>query len=107
MDILVMPNGQAEIISDEKDLIEFIGRVMGYEVKVMVEEIAKRADKAAILADSDFKSYEMQVEENHDAFEELAGLVDRVYEELDKERMNKKKITSIVDRMAHVVNNQI
>jgi hypothetical protein len=107
MEVLVMPNGQTEIISDERDLIEFIGRVMGYEVKIMVEEISKRADKAAILADSDFKSYEMQVEENHDAFQELAGLVNRVYEELDKERMNKKKITSIIDRMDHVVSNQI
>lgn len=107
MEILVAPNGETEIIIDDKDLIEFIGKNMGFEVQKMIEEIVKKSDKAQLLADTDFKSYEMQVEENHSAFEDLAGLIEKASSELSKERMSKKTIKSLIDKMETIVGNQL
>jgi hypothetical protein len=107
MEILVMSNGQTEIISDEKDLIEFIGRLMGYEVKTMIEAIVKKPEKVRAYTDSDYESYERQVEENVNAFEELANLLDTASSELKKERFNRKELKRLIERMDSVVSNQI
>lgn len=107
MNIVHLPDNSLEFIRDNNDLVELVKIHMGFEVSQVVKELADEADGRKARTESDLGVYEMSLEDNQNAFSDLSDELSSLSSELDKDRLNRKDISKIIDRMERIVFNQI
>lgn len=66
------------LIFTDDDFCREVEATLGYEARVYIEELVERGDKAKYLAESDFRAYEMQVEEQTSALIEIGELANQL-----------------------------
>lgn len=107
MSIVHLPNDSLEIITRNEDLIDLVKIHMGFEISQLVKELAEEADENKARLEGDFRSYEMQLEDNQSAFGDLCDELNSLSSELSKSKLNRKALMEIVIQMERIVNNQI
>lgn len=105
--VVRLPDDNIEIIRNSDDFVRLIHDKLGFDTGQMAQELADLTDKAAHLADSDFRAYEFALEDARRAFFELLDLAEEVSEEIGRPRVNKANIRRIVDRMKMIINEQL
>lgn len=96
---LLMPDGEMELLFSFEDFQNIVRDRLGLDAEKVVEDLIHKAGQAARDLDSDLTLYEMTLEENRDAFQEVANLVKEASAEINKSRTNKKKVAKLLDDM--------
>ena len=95
----ILDNGT--IIFNENDFKEEVLAVMGFEASKCVEELIEKTDEAAHKVNTDFRSYELQVESLTSALAEIGRLVELYDESTPRKRKN------IINNISNIVSNNI
>lgn len=74
-------------------------------VKIFQEFIAEREEE--IPDNTDLTAYELDLEHNQRAFEDIHAEAEAVLEALQEKRLDRKKITKIVLRIKEICENQV
>lgn len=98
--------GKNELVFDARDFEMLIDKYMGFEaVKIFQEFIAEREEE--IPDNTDLTAYELDLEHNQRAFEDIHAEAEAVLEALQEKRLDRKKITKIVLRIKEICENQV
>ena len=98
--------GKNELVFDARDFETLIDKYMGFEaVKIFQEFIAEREEE--IPDDTDLTVYELDLESNMRAFEDIHAEAKAALEALQEKRLDRKKITKIVLRIKEICENQV
>lgn len=92
----VWVNDRHEIIRDAEDLAQLVREHIGDDVARMVQTLADLSDKAAHLADSDFRANEMALEEANATLREIKEQVELICKELDEPRIKRSVIRDML-----------
>lgn len=102
-----LPDGTLEFLQNHNDLVVLVTEHIGDEAGKMVQELVQLSDINAHKVDSDFRSYESQVESNQHAFEEIGEALDRIEKQLSASRINKRVLSEICSKTQVLVANQL
>ncbi|MFB5268215.1 hypothetical protein ACE41H_15720 [Paenibacillus enshidis] len=102
-----LPDGNLEFLRNHNDLVVLVTKHIGDEAGRMVQELVHLSDINAHKVDSDFKSYESQVESNQHAFEEIGEVLDRMEQQLAAARINKRVLSELCSKTRVLVSNQL
>jgi hypothetical protein len=115
-DVITLKDGSVEIIFELKDFQELIDQELGHEAakyfQLLVENYETRIEEAEEGTNSDLRSYEMSLESNMRAFQDIEEICRTMISEFNREEgRNKlnalrpwhKRISKIID----IINNQI
>ena len=84
--------GKNELVFDARDFEMLIDKYMGFEaVKIFQEFIAEREEE--IPDNTDLTAYELDLEHNQRAFEDIHAEAEALLEALQEKRLDRKKIT--------------
>lgn len=98
--------GKNELVFDARDFEMLIDKYMGFEaVKIFQEFIAEREEE--IPDNTDLTAYELDLESNMRAFEDIHAESEAVLEALQEKRLDRKEITKIVLRIKEICENQV
>lgn len=98
--------GKNELVFDARDFEMLIDKYMGFEaVKIFQEFIAEREEE--ISDNTDLTAYELDLESNMRAFEDIHAEAKAALEALQKKRLDRKEITKIVLRIKEICENQV
>lgn len=98
--------GKNELVFDARDFEMLIDKYMGFEaVKIFQEFIAEREEE--IPDNTDLTAYELDLESNMRAFEDIHAEAKATLEALQEKRLDRKKITKIVLRIKEICENQV
>lgn len=98
--------GKNELVFDARDFEMLIDKYMAFEaVKIFQEFIAEREEE--IPDNTDLTAYELDLEHNQRAFEDIHAEAEAVLEALQEKRLDRKKITKIVLRIKEICENQV
>lgn len=98
--------GKNELVFDARDFEMLIDKYMGFEaVKIFQEFIAEREEE--IPDNTDLTAYELDLESNMRAFEDIHAEANAALEILQQKRLDRKKITKIVLRIKEICENQV
>ena len=116
MNVISLKDDSSRIILQEKDFQELIDQELGYEAakyfQLLVENYESRIKEAEDGTNSDLQSYEMSLESNTRAFQDIEEICRTMISEFNREEgRNKlnalrpwhKRISKIID----IINNQI
>lgn len=99
--------GKNELVFDERDFEMLIDKYMGFEaVKIFQEFIAEREEEE-ISDNTDLTAYELDLEHNQRAFEDIHAEAKAALEFLQKKRLELDKITKIVLRIKEICENEV
>jgi hypothetical protein len=98
MGIMYHPDGTSTFVMDNDDFADMIGQKLGFEAYSYVNTLIAETEVAAHQADSDFKAYEMQVEEMRDALLQIQDMISKLEKETNNKKVSEaaKNIYSIV-----------
>lgn len=102
--------GKNELVFDVRDFEMLIDKYMGFEaVKIFQEFIAEREEEEEeeISDNTDLTAYELDLEHNQRAFEDIHAEAKAALEFLQKKRLELEKITKIVLRIKEICENQV
>lgn len=98
--------GKNELVFDARDFEMLIDKYMGFEaVKIFQEFIAEKEEE--IPDNTDLTAYELDLEHNQRAFEDIHAEAEAVLEALQEKRLDRKKITKIVLRIKEICENRV
>lgn len=98
--------GKNELVFDARDFEMLIDKYMGFEaVKIFQAFIAEREEE--IPDNTDLTAYELDLESNMRAFEDIHAEAKAALEILQQKRLDRKKITKIVLRIKEICENQV
>lgn len=98
--------GKNELVFDARDFEMLIDKYMGFEaVKIFQEFIAEREEE--IPDNTDLTAYELDLESNMRAFEDIHAEANAALEILQQKRLDRKKITKIVLRIKEICENRV
>lgn len=98
--------GKNELVFDARDFEMLIDKYMGFEaVKIFQEFIAEREEE--IPDNTDLTAYELDLESNMRAFEDIHAEAKAALEFLQKKRLELDKITKIVLRIKEICENEV
>lgn len=98
--------GKNELVFDARDFEMLIDKYMGFEaVKIFQEFIAEREEE--IPDNTDLTAYELDLESNMRAFEDIHAEAKVALEILQQKRLKLEKITQIVLRIKEICENQV
>lgn len=98
--------GKNELVFDARDFEMLIDKYMGFEaVKIFQEFIAEREEE--IPDNTDLTAYELDLEHNQRAFEDIHAEAKAALEILQQKRLDRKKITKIVLRIKEICENEV
>lgn len=100
-------NGDLVITKHDYELINIINEHMGYDMSCVIEDLVEKSDYVKSKIESDLPSYEMNLEENRDAFLDLGDMLQSMSKELEKKKINRQSLEGIIDRMESVINQHI
>lgn len=99
--------GKNELVFDARDFEMLIDKYMGFEaVKIFQEFIAEREEEE-ISDNTDLIAYELDLEHNQRAFEDIHAEAKAALEFLQKKRLELDKITKIVLRIKEICENEV
>lgn len=107
MKIIRLPEGGNEIISDNYDLAQLIQERLGYDVMESIRELVKESEREHIRAESDLLSYELSLEENREAFNDLLDDCNTISIELQKSRLDKQRLGKVISNMKSKILRQL
>lgn len=96
-----------EIIRNSDDFVRLIHDKLGFDAGQMAQELADLTEKAAHLADSDFRAYEFALEDVGRTLRELRELTEELSAEIGRTRVDKANIRRIIDRMEMLIDEEI
>ena len=98
--------GKNELVFDARDFEMLIDKYMGFEaVKIFQELIAEREEE--IPDNTDLTAYELDLESNMRALEDIHAETKAALEILQQKRLKLEKITKIVLRIKEICENQV
>jgi len=110
-DTIHLPDGSMEVIFQPKDFHYLIEKHMGYDAagyfEKMVDELQEEADYTAAKVDTDLESYEASLESNTACFNDLLDNIEELKKLLQQQRIDRRKIYKVLDRMETQITNQI
>lgn len=111
-EVIALPNGENEIITDIKDIVDighkYLGCEYGYLLEGNLQDNVKEKEYARIKAESDLECYELSLESNSTAFMDILDEIEALNYHLDNDkRMNRDKIRNIIEHITTIINNQI
>lgn len=90
-------NGQLEIIHGAEDLVQVIRERLGDDAAKMVQTLADLSDKAAHLADSDFRANEMALDGAHATMREIGEQIELIRKEINEARIKRVIVHELLD----------
>lgn len=105
--IIHLPDDRIEIIRNSDDFVRLIHDKLGFDAGQMAQELADLTEKAAHLADSDFRAYEFALEDVGRTLRELRELTEELSAEIGRTRVDKANIRRIIDRMETLIDEEI
>lgn len=97
--------GKNELVFNARDFEMLIDKYMGFEaVKIFQEFIAEKEED---IPNTDLTAYELDLENNRYAFEDIHAEAKALLNTLQGKRLNRKKITQIVLRIKEICENQV
>lgn len=98
--------GKNELVFDARDFEMLIDKYMGFEaVKIFQEFIAEKEEE--IPDNTDLTAYELDLEHNQRAFEDIHAEAEVVLEALQEKRLDRKKITKAIHFIIEVCENEV
>lgn len=98
--------GKTELVFNARDFEMLIDKYMGFEaVKIFQEFIAEREEE--IPDNTDLTAYELDLEHNQRAFEDIHAEAEAVLEALQEKRLDRKKITKAIHFIIEVCENEV
>ena len=118
-DMLVLKGtGEAVTIFDPRELLEYVDRYMGLDVRTYMETLLHEKEALALeheayidseemRLNSDLESYESSLEENARAFSDVLAIVDTLQIELTKPQIDKMKTKKMLQTIADTAIDQL
>lgn len=98
--------GKNELVFNVRDFEMLIDKYMGFEaVKIFQEFISEKEED--IPDDTDLTAYELDLEHNQRAFEDIHAEAKAALESLQEKRLDRRRITQIVLRIKEICENQV
>lgn len=98
--------GKNELVFDARDFEMLIDKYMGFEaVKIFQEFIAEREEE--VPDNTDLTAYELDLESNMRAFEDIHAEAKAALGALQEKRLNRNKIAKNVLRIQEICENQV
>lgn len=98
--------GKNELVFDARDFEMLIDKYMGFEAVKIFQELIDDM-KEEIPDNTDLTAYELDLEHNQRAFEDIHAEAKTALEALQEKRLDRKKITQIVLRIKEICENQV
>lgn len=110
-DVISLKDGSVETLFELKDFQYLIEKYMGYDAETYfrssIERLQSEADYTQVKVDNDLESYELQVESNTTAFQEILEIMEQIKSIVEAPRMNKIKMFKLIEQIQSEINNQI
>lgn len=74
-----LPDGTIGMVFSNEGFAKMVRDLIGYEAEQYVLQLIADGDKAKHLAESDFRSYELQVEAMYQAMIEISELIEQCH----------------------------
>lgn len=107
MKIIRLLNDELEFIDYDDNLVDLVRCHMGNDMALVVKELINDADDVKYRADKDFLSYELSLEESREGYIEIRDLLELMTKEIDKKKINKNHLMSLIDNIENIVNRNI
>lgn len=99
--------GKNELVFDARDFEMLIDKYMGFEAVKIFQEFIAESEEEEIFDNTDLTAYELDLEHNQKAFEDIHAEAKAALEFLQKKRLELDKITKIVLRIKEICENQV
>lgn len=106
-DTLYLPDGSMEVLFSRDDFQRLIYEKLGYDAEQKLIEIINEADYTQAKVDTDLESYEASLESNTRCFNDLLDSIEELKKILDTKRLDKTKMSKLLDKMKIQITNQI
>jgi len=116
MNVIRLKDGSSRIILQEKDFQELIDQKLGYEAakyfQLLVKNYETRIEEAEEGTNSDLRSYEMSLESNMRAFQDIKEICEIMVNDFSQEEGRNKRNAlrpwvKRVYKIIEIINNQI
>lgn len=99
--------GNYDFVYDEQDYANILENKLGVDYKNYFLDINSKADYNKAKVNSDLESYEMQLESNMCIAQDTLEIIEILYDELDKKRLDRSKIleklNSIEEKLVNLI----
>lgn len=106
-DTLYLPDGSMEVLFSRDDFQRLICEKLGSDAEQKLIEIINEADYTQAKVDTDLESYEASLESNTRCFNDLLDSIEELKKILDTKRLDKTKMSKLLDKMKTQITNQI
>lgn len=108
MQVINLTNGNTEILNQPEDIANIVYEYLGYEAYCVVHQLIQKADTEQQKFDTDFRGYEMQVESQVRALQDISEINQILLNYLDDaKRIDRDHIRKLVDENQVTISNQI
>lgn len=94
-----------------QDVLDIVDRYCGYDIADYLRDLFDRYEsndrELEAKTDSDFESYEAQVESNAAAFQDILAEVEGLNAELEQPRLNRDRLRNRLSTVSKILSNQI
>ncbi len=111
MAVLLLLNGNTELVLQPSDFKYVVEKYIGYDAgryfESLLTELQMRADQARLKIDTDLDSYEASLDSNLRCFNDLLDIGEEFRQLARANRIDRKKLLHLIDRMESTITNQI
>ena len=109
---ITLPNGEIELVTENKHLVDIVERYIGFEFAKKIEEISETANAESQYAEkkfnSDMKAYEISLDAYNTTIHDMSDVLEKVEDYLlNSKRISREKLLEYMKFFRNEINNRL